>query len=92
MDINPELLTRVYAVYQFFMNQSQLVPLSSGYNQPSLSHEEQNFENDPEFADFLAKLAELSEDSDGSSGGGLAGLSDEDQLKALEELLGSQSS
>ncbi len=93
MDVNTELLARIYAVYEYYMSQAELIPLSTGFHRPKLTPDLNKSINDDDFADFLAKLSELSDDDDGEEGGGggtLKGLRKDEQIKSMQRLIKKQ--
>ena len=83
MDINPELVARAYAIYEFYLGLTEEVESAEegSFRMPSPAIK------DDDLSEFLARLKELDDDEDSEGGGDtLKGLRGDEQMREARAL------
>ena len=83
MEINPNLLARIYKIYEFFINQQNAVPLA-GESSSGISDDD--FEGIEDLDSFFADLMDDDDEEEGG-GGSQKGLRQADHEKAMQQAM-----
>ena len=82
MNINPELIARAYAIYEFYFGLREEV---SSADEGSFRSSKPAF-SDNDLKDFLEKLKALDDDEEGSGGDTQKGLRGDEQMREMRSL------